>query len=281
MRILVAGATGAIGRRLVAQLIERGHEVTGTYRSAAATADTLRATGAEMVPLDLLDTDAVRRVVADRKPDAIVHEATALANAGFSRKLDKTFARTNRLRTAGTDALLAAAREAGTERFIAQSFAPYRYARHGGLVKTEDDPLDPKPPAGTHETAAAMAYLDEAVTGFGGIALRYGGFYGDPGDQLVRLVRKRRYPMIGDGAGVISWIHLDDAASATVLALDHSGPAKAGVTPGLIRRARGHYRARCARPRRRCRLTARSSPRIRVHPRHGRHTVRAGGTQMP
>jgi nucleoside-diphosphate-sugar epimerase len=225
MRVLVAGATGAIGRRLVAQLIERGHEVVGTYRSASGKAGTLRAAGAEMVPLDLLDAAAVRRVVAGAEPDAIVHEATALADGGFSRKLDKTFAQTNRLRTAGTDGLLAAAREAGVERFVAQSFAPYRYARQGGMVKTEDDPLDPKPPAGAHETTAAMAYLDEVVTGFGGIALRYGGFYGDPGDQLARMVRKRRYPVIGDGAGVTSWIHLDDAASATVLALGHQGPA--------------------------------------------------------
>jgi len=225
MRVFVVGATGAIGRCLVAQLIERGHDVVGTYRSPSERAERLRAAGAAMVQLDLLDAAAVRRAVADAKPDAIVHEATALAKGGFSRKLDKTFAQTNRLRTAGTDALLAAAREAGVERFVAQSFAPYRYARQGGMVKTEDDPLDPKPPAGAHETTAAMAYLDEVVTGFGGIALRYGGFYGDPHDQLVRMVRKRRYPMIGDGAGVTSWIHLDDAASATVLALDHQGPA--------------------------------------------------------
>jgi 2-alkyl-3-oxoalkanoate reductase len=225
MRVFVAGATGAIGRRLVAQLIERGHQVTGTYRAASSTADMLRAAGADMVVLDLLDAAAVRRAVADARPDAIVHEATALANVSFSRKLDKPFAQTNRLRTAGTDALLAAARETGVERFIAQSFAPYRYARQGGMVKTEDDPLDRKPPAGAHETNAAMTHVDEAVTASGGIALRYGGFYGEPDDQLVRMVRKRRYPMIGDGAGVTSWIHLDDAAAATVLALDHQGPA--------------------------------------------------------
>lgn len=225
MRVFVAGATGAIGRRLVAQLIERGHDVVGTYRSSSERAERLRAAGATMIPLDLLDAAAVGRAVADAGPDAIVHEATALANGGFSRKLDKTFAQTNRLRTAGTDALLAAAREAGVERFVAQSFAPYRYARQGGMIKTEDDPLDPNPPAGAHETTAAMAHLDEVVTGFGGIALRYGGFYGDPDDQFARMVRKRRYPMIGDGAGVTSWIHLHDAASATVLALDHPGPA--------------------------------------------------------
>ena len=178
-----------------------------------------------MVRLDLLDAGAVRRVVVDAEPDAIVHEATALASGGFSRKLDKTFAQTNRLRTAGTDALLAAAREVAAGRFVAQSFAPYRYAREGGLVKTEDDPLDQKPPAGAHETNAAMAYLEAAVTDSGGIALRYGGFYGNQDDQITRMVRKRRFPIIGDGAGVTSWIHLDDAVSATVLALDHAGPA--------------------------------------------------------
>jgi 2-alkyl-3-oxoalkanoate reductase len=225
MRVFVAGATGAVGRRLVPQLIERGHDVVGSYRSSSEIARRLRAAGAEMVQLDLLDESAVRQAVAHAKPDAIVHEATALGSAGFSRKLDKTFAQTNRLRTAGTDALLAAATEAGVGRFVAQSFAPYRYARQGGMVKTEDDPLDPSPPAGAHETNAAMAHLDAAVTDFGGIALRYGGFYGDPHDQLVRMVRKRRFPLIGDGAGVTSWIHLDDAAGATVLALDHDGPA--------------------------------------------------------
>lgn len=225
MRVFVAGATGAIGRRLVPQLIERGHQVVGTYRSSREKGERLRAAGAQMVALDLLDTAAVRRAVADARPDAIVHEATALASGGFSRKLDKTFAQTNQLRTAGTDALLAAAREAGIGRFVAQSFAPFRYARQGGLVKTEDDPLDPNPPKGAHETNAAMAHLDRVVPDFGGIALRYGGFYGDPDDQLVRMVRKRRYPMIGDGAGVTSWIHLDDAAAATVLALDYDGPA--------------------------------------------------------
>jgi nucleoside-diphosphate-sugar epimerase len=225
MRVFVAGATGAIGRRLVPQLMERGHDVVGTYRSSAERADRLRAGGAKVLALDLLDAAAVRQAVVEARPDAIVYEATALSSGGFSRKLDKTFAQTNRLRTAGTDALLAAAREAGVERFVAQSFAPYRYIRQGGMVKTEDDPLDASPPAGAHETNAAMAHLDQVVTDFGGIALRYGSFYGDPDDQLVRMVRKRRYPMIGDGAGFTSWIHLDDAAAATVLALDHEGPA--------------------------------------------------------
>jgi 2-alkyl-3-oxoalkanoate reductase len=222
MRVFVAGASGAIGTRLVPQLVDRGHEVTGTFRSPAKAAR-LRAAGAEAIALDLLDAAAVRQAVLDTKPEAIVHEATALADGGFSRKLDKTFALTNRLRTEGTDALLAAARAAGVHRLVAQSFAPYRYAREGGMVKTEADPLDPAPPAGARATNAAMAYLEQAVTEAGGIALRYGGFYGDPDDRLLSLVRKRRFPMIGSGEGVTSWIHLDDAAAATVLALEHDG----------------------------------------------------------
>jgi len=164
MRVFVAGATGAIGRRLVPQLIERGHDVVGTYRSSSEEADRLRGRGATIRQLDLLDAAATRQAVLDAKPDAIVHEATALAGGGFSRKLDKPFAQTNRLRTAGTDALLAVAAEAGVGRFVAQSFAAYRYARQGGMVKTEDDPLDPSPPAGAHETNAAMAHVDDAVT---------------------------------------------------------------------------------------------------------------------
>ena len=222
MRIFVAGASGAIGTRLVPQLIARGHVVIGTFKSPRKEAR-LRASGAEAIALDLLDTPAVRRAILDAKPEAIVHEATALADGGFSRKLDKTFAQTNRLRTEGTDTLLAAAREAGVQRFVAQSFAPYRYAREGGLVKTEDDPLDATPPAGAKETNAAMAHVDQAVTDAGGIALRYGGFYGNSDDQVVKLVRKRRFPMIGAGEGVTSWIHLDDAAAATVLAIEHDG----------------------------------------------------------
>ena len=224
MRVFVAGASGAIGTRLVPQLIQARHEVIGTARSPEKAAR-LKALGAEPVALDLLDREAVIKAVVASKPDALVHEATALADGGFSRKLDRTFAQTNRLRTEGTDALLAAAHEAGVHRFVAQSFAPYRYAREGGMVKTEDDPLDSNPPAGAQETNAAMAYLDQAVTDAGGIALRYGGFYGAADDALVRLVRKRRFPIIGDGEGVTSWIHLDDAAAATVLALEHDGPA--------------------------------------------------------
>jgi 2-alkyl-3-oxoalkanoate reductase len=229
MRVFVAGASGAIGARLVAQLIAHGHEVTGSHRSAGS-ADRVRALGAEPVALDLLDARAVREAVRAARPDAIVHEATALAGARFGRSLDRAFGPTNRLRTEGTDALLAAAREAGVRRFVAQSFASYRYAREGGPVKTEDDRLDPSPPASARQTNAAMAYLDQAVTAAGGVALRYGGFYGAANDGLVGPVRKRQLPIIGDGGGISSFIHLDDAAAATVLALEQDAAGIYNIT---------------------------------------------------
>jgi nucleoside-diphosphate-sugar epimerase len=205
-------------------LIDAGHEVIGTHKSAAS-AELVRTLGATPVMLDLLDAGAVRNAVLESEPEAIVHQATALANAKFGRNLDKTFVETNALRTKGTDALLVAAREAGVRRFVAQSFAPYLYARQGGPVKTEDDPLEPAPPPNTTETFAAMTYLERAVTGFGGIVLRYGGFYGAANDGLLEPVRKRRFPIVGDGGGIFPWIHLEDAAAATVLALGHDGPA--------------------------------------------------------
>jgi nucleoside-diphosphate-sugar epimerase len=225
MRVLVVGASGAIGTRLVPQLVDRGHEVIGTFRSAGS-AGRVRALGAEPIALDLLSARAVRQAVLENMPEAIIHQATALADVRFGRSLDRSFAPTNRLRTEGTDVLLAAAREAGVRRFVAQSFASYRYAREGGPVKAEDDPLDPSPPAMARETNAAMLHLDQAVTEAGGIALRYGGFYGAPNDGLVKPVRKRQFPIIGRGGGVSSFIHLDDAAAATVLALEHG---RAGI----------------------------------------------------
>ncbi len=228
MRVLVVGGSGAIGRRLVPQLADRGHEVIASSRSAGKAAQ-LRALGAEPIALDVLDIAAVRAAVTAARPEAIVYQATALAGAGFSRSLDRTFAATNRLRTEGTDNLLAVAQEAGVERFVAQSFAPYRYLRTGGPVKTEDDPLDGNPPASARQSFAAMQHLDQAVTAAGGIALRYGGFYGDP-DQMLQAVRKRQYPIVGDGAGIMSFVHLDDAAAATVLALDQAGPAIYNIT---------------------------------------------------
>ena len=224
MRVLVTGASGAIGSRLVPQLIDAGHEVIGTH-SSPASADLLRTLGARPVMLDLLDADAVRKAVLENEPDAIVHEATALANVKFSRNFDKTGAKTNELRTTGTDALLAAAREAGVRRFVAQSVAVYgRYARQGGTIKTEDDPLA-TPPAKMEQSFAALDHLERAVTGVRRDRL-----------ALRRLLRRRQrwlgrtgaqaaVPDRRDGGGIWSWIHLEDAAAATVLALEHDGPA--------------------------------------------------------
>lgn len=228
MRVMVVGASGAIGIRLLPQLTSRGHEVIGTYMSPPK-AETVRALGAQPVGLDLLDAAAVHKAVRAAQPDAIIHEATALANAGFSRRLDKTFAGTNRLRTEGTDNLLAAAREAGIRRLIAQSFAPYRYIREGSPVKTEDDKLDPDPPKSARQTFAAMSHVDEAFLDAGGVVLRYGGFYGAP-DTMSKAVGKRQYPIIGPGTGIMPFIHLDDAAAATALALEHAGPAVYNIT---------------------------------------------------
>ena len=219
MRVFVAGASGAIGTRLVPQLIDRGHEVIGTFRSPGHE-ERVRALGAQPVALDLLEWRAVRQAVLAAKPDAIVHQATALTNLRDFKHFDRSFAQTNRLRTEGTDALLAAAREAGVSRFVAQSYASARYERTGGPVKTEDDPLDPHPVAAARESFAAMRHLDEAVTAAGGVALRYGVFYGAANDALVEAVHRRLFPIIGDGRGVTSFIHLDDAAAATVLALE-------------------------------------------------------------
>jgi nucleoside-diphosphate-sugar epimerase len=223
MRVFVAGASGAIGTRLVPQLIERGHEVIGTTRSADK-ADRLRALGAEPIVLDLLDRDAVREAVAAARPDAIIHQGTALAGLTDFKNFDRSFAQTNRLRTEGTDALLAAARTAGVRRFVAQSFAGWPYARQGSPVKTEEDPLDPTPVPTMRETFAAIRHLEQAVVDADGLALRYGGFYGSPQDAQLELVRKRRFPIVGDGGGIWSFVHLDDAAAATALALELGAP---------------------------------------------------------
>ncbi len=224
MRVLVIGASGVIGTRLVPQLREQGHEVVGTSRSAGK-AESLRELGAEPAVLDVLDAGAVRDVVGAARPDAIIYESTAIAGVSDFKHLDRSFAPTNRLRIEGTDNVLAAAREAGIRRIIAQSYAPNRYKRIGGMVKTEEDPLDPGPPAAMSQTVTAMNHLDRAVTLAGGIALRYGGFYGAPDDDMVAAIRSRKFPIVGNGAGMTSFIHLDDAAAATVLALGHDGPA--------------------------------------------------------
>jgi nucleoside-diphosphate-sugar epimerase len=218
MRVFVAGATGAIGAPLVTQLVEAGHEVVGTTRTPEK-AERLRGLGAEPVVLDLLDRDAVLAAVRDARPDAIAHEATALTDIDLKR-FAESFAQTNRLRTDGTDTLLAAARESGVERFVAQSFAAWSYAREGGPVKSEADAPDPDPPELVRETVAAIRHVEEATVAFGGAALRYGWFYGAPGDPFPETLRARKLPIVGGGEGVWSFVHVEDAAAATVLALE-------------------------------------------------------------
>jgi nucleoside-diphosphate-sugar epimerase len=222
MRVFVAGGAGALGRRLVPQLVARGHEVTATTRSAGKT-DELRALGARPLVVDGLDGVAVGRAVAEAQPDAIVHQMTALAGAPDLRRFDRWFATTNELRTTGTRHLLAAARASGVEKVVAQSYIGWNNSRTGGPVKSEDDPLDPEPAKAQRESMAAIEFLEKAVleAPLTGIVLRYGGFYG-PGasESTVELVRARRLPIIGKGTGVWSFIHLDDAAAATVAAVE-------------------------------------------------------------
>jgi nucleoside-diphosphate-sugar epimerase len=228
MRIFVAGATGAIGKRMVPMLVERGHEVTGMTRSESK-ADLVRSLGALPVIADGLDADAVGRAVAETQPDVVVHEMTALSDATDIRHFDRAFAQTNALRTEGLDNLLAAARAVGAKRFVAQSFAGWPYARVGGPIKDEDDPLDPDPVPSARSGLDAIKYLERTVVeaeGIEGIALRYGGFYGPgtnmaEGGVMLEAVRKRRLPIVGNGAGLWSFLHIDDAASATVAAIEH------------------------------------------------------------
>jgi 2-alkyl-3-oxoalkanoate reductase len=223
MKIFVAGATGAIGSSLVPQLVERGHSVVGTTRSESKAAR-LWDVGAKPVVLDILDRDRVLAVVSEEKPDAIVHQATALHGVNFL-KFEKAFALTNRLRTEGTDNLLAAARAAGVERFVAQSYAGWPAARVGPLVQDETAPADPTPARQARAALDALLHVEAVVTEFGGAALRYGGFYGpgsglEPGGEQVEAVRKRQFPLIGKGRGMWSFIHTEDAAAATVIALE-------------------------------------------------------------
>jgi 2-alkyl-3-oxoalkanoate reductase len=226
LRIFLAGATGALGSHLTPQLVERGHHVIGTTRRST---DAVSAMGAEPVVLDPLDRAAVREAVLRAQPDAVVHQLTALSGLKFGRNFDKAFATTNRLRTEGTDHLLAAAREAGVTRLVWQSYAGWPYAREGDAVKGEDAPLDPDPPADVHETLAAIKHLEAVVTEAGGTVLRYGGFYG-PGTSLTQdgeiaeMLRKRRFPVGGNGAGVWSLVHIADAAAATVAAIESGTP---------------------------------------------------------
>ena len=232
MHVFVAGASGAIGRRLIPRLVAAGHEVTATTRTSAK-AQELRALGARPVVADGLDAAAMTAAVAAAAPDAIVHQMTALAAKPDLRRFDRWFATTNELRTRGTDILLAAARDAGVGRFVAQSYVGWNNPRTGGPVKAESDGLDPHPLKMQRQSVAAIRYLEETVPAAvaDGIVLRYGNFYG-PGasESLAELVRKRRFPLIGDGAGVWSWIHLDDAAAATLAALERGGAGVYNVT---------------------------------------------------
>lgn len=230
MKIFVAGATGAVGRRLVLLLTAAGHEVAGLTRSPAK-ADLLRRIGATPVIADALDPAAVMDAVRRVKPEVVVHELTSIKNVDL-RNFDRGFAATNRLRTEGTDNLLAAARAGGARRFIAQSFAGWPYARAGGPVKTEEDPLDPNPPPAFRRTLEAIRYLESAVArqaALEGLVLRYGFFYG-PGTAIgehgstVNDVRKRRIPIIGGGSGVWSFTHVDDAARFTRAAITRGAP---------------------------------------------------------
>jgi nucleoside-diphosphate-sugar epimerase len=232
MKVLVAGATGAMGKQLLPRLVAEGHEVVGITRSEAKLG-LIRELGATGVVADVLDPDAVARVVAEAAPEVIIHELTALDRQFDTRHFDETFAETNRLRTEGTDHLLAAGRAIGVKRFIAQSYAGWPAERTGAAVKTEDAPFDPAPPKGMRESLEAIRYLERTVTGADwteGIVLRYGGFYG-PGTSLspeggaqVELLRERKFPVVGSGAGVWSFVHIADAAEATVAAVTRGRP---------------------------------------------------------
>ena len=228
MKVFVAGATGALGKQLVPQLVAKGHEVTG-MTSSAGKQDLVRSLGARPVVADALDPDAVAQAVAQAEPEVIVHQLTALSGSFDLKHLERFMAVTNRLRTEATDHLLAAGRAVDVRRFVAQSYAGWPFARTGGPVKTEDDPLDPAPADPMRTTLEAIRYLEETVTGASwteGIVLRYGGFYGPgtsislPDGEHVELIRKRRFPIVGHGDGVWSFIHIADAAAATVAAIE-------------------------------------------------------------
>jgi len=231
MRILVAGASGAIGRRLTPKLVQAGHTVAGMTRTSSK-ADLVRATGADPVIVDALDTAAVTAAIQDLRPDVIVHELTAIPARLDLRNYDREFALTNRLRSEGTDNLIAGALQAGVRRFIAQSFAPLVYLRQGSSVKTEDDPMDSDPPSALRATLKTIEHLEAAtlgIRGIPGIVLRYGAFYG-PGTSFgeggfgLEDLRRRKIPVVGNGAGVWSFIHIDDAAEATLAAVERGDP---------------------------------------------------------
>jgi nucleoside-diphosphate-sugar epimerase len=232
MKIFLAGATGALGRQLLPRLVERGHEVTGMTRSESKQW-LVRDLGGLPVVADALDPGSVAEAVTRAAPEVIVHQLTAIPRAPDMRRFARDFAQTNRLRTEGTDHLLAAGRAAGVQRFVAQSYAPGIFARDGGPVKTEEDPLDTSPPDQVRATIEAIRHLEKAVTGADwtdGVVLRYGYFYG-PGTTislgsegtLVQAIRKRQLPLVGDGGGVWPFVHIEDAAEATVSAIEGRG----------------------------------------------------------
>jgi nucleoside-diphosphate-sugar epimerase len=231
MKVLVAGATGGLGRSLVPKLIEAGHEVTGMIRSESGAAG-VRAQGADVVIADGLDAEAVKAAVVSVRPEVVVHQMTALKSGINFKKFDESFALTNRLRTEGTDNLLAAAHAAGVRRFIAQSYAGWNLQRGGSTIKTEADPLDPNPDPGTRQTMAGLRHVEDTVTGdkeLEGLVLRYANFYGPTGavgkgGEIVELIEKRKLPLVGDGAGIWSFIHYDDAADVTVRAVSTGDP---------------------------------------------------------
>ena len=231
MKIFVAGASGALGRRLVPQLLASDYEVTAMTRSPDKT-DALRAAGTVPVVADGLDREAVLQAVMRAKPEVVIHQMTGLTGMTNFKKFDDEFALTNRLRTEGTDHLLEAARAAGVRRFIAQSYGNWNYERTGSALKTEEEPFDPNPPANQRRSLEAIRYLESAVLGapdLEGIALRYANFYGpgtgfDVDGEIVTLVRNRRLPIVGNGGGVWSFIHVDDAAAATVAAIERGAP---------------------------------------------------------
>jgi nucleoside-diphosphate-sugar epimerase len=226
MRVFVAGGTGVVGRRLVPQLVARGHQVTATTTSPAKLAE-VEQMGAAGVVMDGLDAASVRDAVAKAQPEAIVHQMTGISMAHGGKPdmkhMDQWFAITDRLRTEGTDHLLAAAEAAGVSQFVAQGYASWNGIREGGWVKTEEDPLDPLEGTSAQPVMEAMRHVEDVVPRAGGAVVRYGGLYG-PGatDDQVELIRKRQFPLVGDSAGYSSWLHLDDAASAAVLAVEQN-----------------------------------------------------------
>src|SRR5262245_24685626 len=221
MRVLVAGATGAVGKQLVPQLIAAGHQVTATTRSPGKVPG-LQAAGADAAVVDGLDAVGIGEAVAKAEPEVVIHQMTALSDFDL-RHVDRTFAKTNELRTTGLDHLMAAAQAAGVRRIIAQSYSGWPNIRTGGSVKTEDDPLDPDPPQAMRPTLNAIKYLENAVVSspMEGVVLRYGSLYG-PGatDAFLGMIQRRQVPVIGNGAGVWSFTHIQDAASAAVATLD-------------------------------------------------------------